>query len=248
MGMVMMVFYEYCRCWTVSAQFTHHGKSCKECSSNLSPDIFAFSRDGFHIHLLEDVGEEFHAVVVIDSHELVILLLGNLMADALSVDDGCHAKFGIAFLILLDFSLLITYRLNLDVINLNLSAMLAFTEPSLAFVLLIQAIAIYMGNTAVFWLNSNLVAIRWECLVNHHLLAVVEFCLNPWSELQADLLFGIEHIHRQFVLKIVSDGIVDDVDAVLDWYLLDGIVGQLLHLILSEIIDKVLLGSCGLDG
>ena len=79
-------------------------------------------------------------------------------------------------------------------------------------------------------------------------MAVVEFCLNLWSEPQADLLFGIEHIHRQFVLKIVSDGIVDDVDAVLDWYLLDGIVGQLLHLILSEIIDKVLLGSCGLDG
>ena len=122
MSMVMMVFYEYCRCWTVSAQFTHHGKSCKECSSNLSPDIFAFSRDGFHIHLLEDVGEEFHAVVV---------------------------------------SLLITYWLNLDVINLHLSAMLAFTEPSLAFVLLIQAIAIYMSNTAVFWLDSNLVAIRW---------------------------------------------------------------------------------------
>ena len=84
------------------------------------------------------------------------------MADALTVDDGCHAKFGIAFLILLDFSLLITHWLNLDVINLNLSAMLAFTEPSLVFVLLIQAIAIYMSNTAVFWLDSNLVAIRWE--------------------------------------------------------------------------------------
>ena len=79
-------------------------------------------------------------------------------------------------------------------------------------------------------------------------MAVVEFCLNLWSELQADLLFGIEHIHRQFVLEIVSDGIVDDVDAVLDWYLLDGIVGQLLHLSLREILDKVLLGGCGLDG
>ena len=248
MGMVMMVFYEYCRSWTVSAQFAHHGKSCKESSSNLSPDVLAFSRDGFHIHLLEDVGEEFHAVVVIDSHELVILLLGNLMADALSVDDGCHAKLGVAFLILLDFSLLITYWLNLDVINLNLSAMLAFTEPSLVFVLLIQAIAIYMSNTAVFWLDSNLVAIRWERLVNHHLLAVVEFCLYLWSELQADLLFGIEHIHRQFVLEIVPDGIVDDVNAVLDRYLLDGIVGQFLHFILSEVIDKVLLGGSGLDG
>ena len=162
MGMVMMVFYEYCRCWTVSAQFAHHGKSCKESSSNLSPDVLAFSRDGFHIHLLEDVGEEFHAVVVIDSHELIILLLGNLMADALTIDDGSHAKLGIAFLVFLDFTLLITHWFNLNVINLNLSAMLAFTEPSLAFVLLIQAIAIYMGNTAVFWLNSNLVAIIWE--------------------------------------------------------------------------------------
>ena len=248
MGMVMMVFYEYCRCWTVSAQFAHHGKSCKESSSNLSPDVLAFSRDGFHIHLFEDVGEEFHAVVVIYSHELVILLLGNLMADALSVDEGCHAKLGIAFLVFLDLTLFVTHRLNLDVVNLNLSAMLAFTEPSLAFVLLIQAVAIYMSNTAVFWLDSNLVAIRWERLVNHHLLAVVEFCLYIWSELQAELLFGIEHIHRQFVLEIVPDGIVDDVNAVLDRYLLDGIVGQFLHFILSEVIDKVLLGGSGLDG
>ena len=29
--------------------------------------------------------------------------------------------------------------------------------------------------------------------------------------------------------------------------MLDGIVGQLLHLILCEVIDKVLLGSSGLD-
>ena len=105
-----------------------------------------------------------------------------------------------------------------------------------------------MSNTAVFWLDSNLVAIRWERLVNHHLLAVVEFSLYLWSELQADLLFGIEHIHRQFVLEIVPDGIVDDVNAVLDRYLLDGVVGQLLHLILCEVIDKVLLGSSGLNG
>ena len=170
------------------------------------------------------------------------------MADALSVDDGGHAKFGIAFLVFLDFPLLIAHWLNLDVINLNLSAMLAFTEPSLAFVLLIQAVAIYISNTAVFWLNSNLVAIRWERLVNHHLLAIVEFYLYLWFEFQADLLFRIEHIHRQFVLEIVPDGIVDDVNAVLDRYLLDGVVGQFLHFILSEVIDKVLLGGCGLDG
>ena len=173
----MVVFNEDGWCRTVSAQFAHHGKSCKEGSSNLRTDVLSFSWDVFHIHLLEDVGEEFHAVIVIDGHELVILLLGNLMADAFSVDYGCHAELGIAFLVLLDFTLLITHRFNLDVVNLNLSAMLAFTEPTLVFVLLIKAVAIYMGYATIFWLYSYLVTVECNRLLLHHLLAIVEFCL-----------------------------------------------------------------------
>lgn len=177
---VMVVFNEDGWCRTVSAQFAHYGKSCKEGSSNLRTDVLSFSWDVFHIHLLEDVGEEFHAVIVIDGHELVVLLLSNLMADAFSVDNGCHAKLGIAFLVFLDFTLLITHRLNLDVINLNLSAMLAFTKLALVFVLLIQAIAINMGYATIFWLDSYLVAVERNRLLLHHLLAIVEFCLYLW--------------------------------------------------------------------
>ena len=76
-SVVMVVFNEDGWCRTVSAQFAHHGKSCKEGSSNLCSDVLAFSRDGFHIHLLDDVRKEFHAVVVIDSHELIIPQIRN---------------------------------------------------------------------------------------------------------------------------------------------------------------------------
>lgn len=39
-----------------------------------------------HIYLFEDGRKELHAVVVIESHELVILLLRNLMTDGLAID------------------------------------------------------------------------------------------------------------------------------------------------------------------
>ena len=39
----------------------------------------AFAWTGLDIDLIEDLREELHTVIVIDSEELVILFLGNLM-------------------------------------------------------------------------------------------------------------------------------------------------------------------------
>ena len=101
-------------------------------------------------------------MIIIDGHEFVILLLGNLMADTFTVDDGGHAEQGIAFLVFLYLALLVTDRLHLDVIDLNFSSVLAFAEPSFAFIYLVKTVAIDMGHTAVFWLDYGLIVInKW---------------------------------------------------------------------------------------
>jgi hypothetical protein len=77
-------------------------------------------------------------MVVIDSHELVILLLGYLVADAFTVDDGCHPIEAIALGILLQFSLFVPDWLYPDVVNTDFTAVSPFTEPSLVLVYLIE--------------------------------------------------------------------------------------------------------------
>ena len=62
----------------------------------------------------------------------------------------------------LNLALFVTDRLHLDVINLNFSSVLAFAEPSFAFIYLVKAVAIDMGYTAVFWLDYGLIVInKW---------------------------------------------------------------------------------------
>lgn len=86
----------------VMGQLMCDGKSGKQGSTDLCAQAGIHTWNVFHIHLTEDVGEELHAMVVIDSHELIILLLSNLMADALTVDDRCHAVLGFTLGILLE--------------------------------------------------------------------------------------------------------------------------------------------------
>ena len=97
-----MVLHEYGRTTTMHvSKFSHHSKTGEQGSTYLGTDSSMFSWNVLHIHLLEDMAEELHAMVVIDGHELVVLLLGDLVRDGLSVDDGGHAIEGIALGILL---------------------------------------------------------------------------------------------------------------------------------------------------
>lgn len=124
----------------VMGQLMRDGKSGKQGSTDLCAQAGMHTRNVFHIHLTEDVGEELHAMVVIDGHELIILLLSNLMADALTIDDRCHAVFGFALGILLDFALLIPDWLNLDVIDIDFTTMFSLTIPCLALIEFIEAL------------------------------------------------------------------------------------------------------------
>ena len=135
----------------VMGQLMCDGKSGKQGSTDLCAQAGVHTRNIFHIHLTEDVGEEFHAMIVIDGHELTILLLSNLMADALTIDDRCHAVLGFALGILLNFALFIPDWLNLDVIDIDFTTMFSLTIPCLSLIEFIEGIAVNMSNGAVFW-------------------------------------------------------------------------------------------------
>ena len=129
--MVMMMLHENGRPTMMHmSEFTHDSKTGEQGTANLSTDSCMFSRNVLHINLMENMAEELHAMIVIDGHELVILLLVDFMGDGLAIDDGGHAIEGISLGIFLLFALFITDRLNLDVIHNNLTTMLAFTEPT----------------------------------------------------------------------------------------------------------------------
>ena len=117
---------------------------------------------------------------------------------------------------------------------------------ALVFVHLIERLTIYMSNGSVFWFLSDLLTIhnnRNLCFLQN-LLTLVHFLLNGWIELDTYLLLGIEHVHIDFVLKVILDDIVDNIEACLHRYFLYGIACEFLYLVIGQVIDKVLLCSC----
>ena len=63
----------------VMGQLMRDGKSGKQGSTDLCSQAGIHTRNVFHIHLTEDVGEELHAMVVIDGHEynITCVSMGN---------------------------------------------------------------------------------------------------------------------------------------------------------------------------
>ena len=49
------------------------------------------SWDILHINFIEDMRKEFHSMIVIDSHEFVVLFLIDFVTDGFTIDDSDHA-------------------------------------------------------------------------------------------------------------------------------------------------------------
>ena len=90
-------------------------------------------------------------MIVINGHELLILLLGNLVGYGFPVDDSSHSVFGFSSILTVFF----LDWLNLDVIDSDLSAMPSLTEPALIPVEFIKGITVDMGNSLVFLFRSD---------------------------------------------------------------------------------------------
>ena len=65
-------------------------RSCRKGGENLHAETALCFRPHLHVHLAEYFRKDFHAVVVIDRKEFVVILLADLVADDLPVDDGRH--------------------------------------------------------------------------------------------------------------------------------------------------------------
>ena len=74
-----------------------HYRTCGKCGEYLRTQSAAHFRTGLHIHFVEYLGKELHAVVVIDCQKLVVLFLADFMGDGFSVDNGGHLVFALCF-------------------------------------------------------------------------------------------------------------------------------------------------------
>ena len=164
-------------------------------------------------------------MVVIHCHELVILLLRYLVAYSLTVDDGGHAV--LAFLL---------RWLHSYLTNSYFSAMLAFTEPSLA---LVQVLPIH--NT-YFIVHRFLLHLQW-LYGRLQLHLAVQLLLHLWTQTDMDALLAVEHIHRYLVCEIILDDIVQYLQSLGYRHLLDGIVGQCLQFIVGQVIHHITFGA-----
>lgn len=75
-----------------------------------------------------------------------------------------------------------------------------------------------------------------------------QLLLDFGLQIDGDLLFAIEHVHRNLVCKVVFDDVVQDFQALGHRYLFDRVVGQGFQFISSQIINHIGLGATRLNG
>ena len=85
-------------------------------------------------------------------------------------------------------------------------------------------------------------------LFKQNALSLVEFSGHFGLQRNGDMLLAVEHIHRHLIRKVVLDHIIDDVKTCLNGDFLDAVAVELFQLFISQVIDKVLLGSSRLYG
>ena len=124
---------------------THYFPSNDQSRQERSPDIMAFAWSCLHIHLIEDLREELHTVIVIHSKKLVVLLLGNLMRDGLPVNDSRH------------LILPVCSRINLDIAHLHLTAMCSLAVEALALIKLTKGCTVHPVGSGILDVHDLLV-------------------------------------------------------------------------------------------
>ena len=171
------------------------------------------------------------------------------MRDDFAIDDGAHLVGELLLVVLFGlFALFRLYRSLLypDVTDFYFSAMLAFTIPALA---LIHGLAVSIALVGVKRRGNVLAFVEWvtdnKCFIGFHALLHGGFHL--WFQADGYLLFAIEHILGNLLLEVTADDMVHNVESFLHGSALEGIVGELAQLFVTQVIDKVLQGGCGLD-
>ena len=189
-----------------------------------------------HIHFAENIGEEFHTVVVIDSHELVILLLRNLVADDLAVYHCGHAVFSLRLA-----------GMHEDFIHLNLAPVRTLLVPSFAAVLIGEVLAVNdLQHFAVGGESALLCLLRLQRLQDFPLLlyTLVQILPDFGMQRNIDTLHAVEHLPRDGIGKIILDDIVQHFQPALDRCGLDVIRGEYSDCTVSVLASASMMMPC----
>ena len=114
----------------VMSNLSRNDRSCRQCCQYLRTQSGIGFGTCLHIHLIEYLGEQFHAMVVIHCQELIVVLLLDFVRDSFTIDDGGHAILGFAFL----FSLCWRYFLHHNITDFHLTSVRSLTIPTLVLI------------------------------------------------------------------------------------------------------------------
>src|SRR5574344_1297880 len=186
------------------SQFSCYGDTCQQCRTDFCSQSYTVT-PAFHIHFGKYLGKELHAVIVIHSHELVKLLLGDFMTDDLTVYNGCHLVFslGLRLFFRCSFSWVWSNRLNPYLIDRDFTTVATFTEPSFVLVDSCQVIAVHTHAAFCKIAQLRVNGLQVLVLLNEVLLLNCGFCL--WiGNAQLAVTFGLCLVCQTAVYGLVA--------------------------------------------
>ena len=222
---------------------------CNDCSCRQSRQYLrAQSGVGFgaclHIHFTENLGEEFHAMVVIHRQELVVVLLLDFVRDGFSIDNGGHAILIFAFLI----SLHRRHFLHHDVTDFHFTPMRSLTIPTLVLINQGKVFTSHHGIALQHVTSDSLVLFQRKQPFLVLLLTLLQLLFKFGMQMQVDALLAIQCVHQDFVSKVVLDDAIQQFQALNDGHFLDGVGGEFLQFLICQVIHHVGIDAVRLNG
>ena len=192
-------------------------------------------------------------MIVVHSHELVILPAGDLVGDLLTVDDGGHPVLHV----LAGRLFLVADRFDPNVSHADLAPVGSFAEPALAGFHAVEGFPVDTADAQplvlLFLKHSLLHHEIGHVLGNDRLrmeaaLLLTDVLQCGRGERESYRLPALQHLHRDLAHIVLPDDTVDDIEPCGDRMVFQRTGGQDRHLILPEVIDQVAVDGRGLHG
>ena len=214
-------------------------RTCGEGGKDFRAETPLCFRACLHVHFAENLGKKFHPVIVIHCKELVVVPLGYLMADSLTVDNGGHPVFPLGLC-----------RLNDYLAHFDFPPVFLFPIPSLVFIQKLEVTPVHCRTDISLYRFLLLLqrGFHWHKSLLLLPLALFQILLYFGMQTDSDALIAVESLHRHFVGKVSPDNAVQQFQTFLYGLLLDGCGNQCPHFLFRQVIDHIGLDAFRLHG